>query len=347
MYCTFDHAVLECVTATVSKELVSVVERLQGLVSERKALRLQKGTGISSLSIARPELCTSDLAMDAINRILKSGTLKKEQIGALLFISQTADYLTPSTSHILHGKLDLTDDVVAMDIELGCSGFVYGLYMASALLPTLAEGKKVLICGGDTSSRNADPSETSMRSIAGDAAFAAIVGEPHPEQGTKMYFHITTNGDKADYLRVARGGYRANRLTDENGNLTEDKGNFVQMNGMGVMDYTLYDVPKNIMELLSYAGKTAEDVEVAALHQANQMTVATMAEKLGIPNVRAPFNAQRYGNTSSASIPLCLSEMTEPLPDHGILFSGFGVGMSIASAYLDGMRPKILRTGSL
>ncbi|MDY6267934.1 MAG: 3-oxoacyl-[acyl-carrier-protein] synthase III C-terminal domain-containing protein [Selenomonadaceae bacterium] len=347
MYCTFEHAALESVTATVSKEIVPVTKHLEGLASERKALRLQKGTGIESLSLARPELCTSDLAMESIHRMIENGAVTREQVGALLFISQTADYLTPSTSHVMQGKLGLGGDVIAMDIELGCSGFVYGLYLAAALLPTLAPGKKVLLCGGDTSSRNADPTETAMRSIAGDAAFAAVIGIPTPRQSSKMYFHITTDGSKADYLLVARGGSRANRLTDTEGQLTTDKGNFVQMNGMGVMDYTLYDVPKNIQELLSFAKKQPSEVELAVLHQANQMTVTTMAEKLGIAKERVPFRAQRYGNTSSASIPLCISELSEPLPEHGLLLSGFGVGMSTASVYMDGMQTNVLKTGTL
>lgn len=335
---------IEAVGAVVSKNRVSVEDRCKDLLPAKKAARLAKGTGIHKLSIAEPEVCTSDLCYQAAERIFASGW-DRNDIGALIFITQTADYLTPATSYYLQERLHLPKDIIAYDVNLGCSGFVYGIFQAASMLDFLGN-RKVLLMVGDTSSRNAFPQDTGLLSIAGDAGAATIIGR---SDDSEAVFHIESFGERADMLLVKRGGYRALRLT-EGEMLTDNIENYCNMDGLGVMDFSLEDVPKNIEQLFEYASIGAEEVEMALVHQANSMIVSSLADKLGIQREKMPFCSEDIGNTSSASIPVLMSEMQsrgEFKPCSKVLLSGFGVGMSVASAMVDLSRTKILETGEL
>lgn len=333
---------IEALTATVARNRVPVEEVLRDLMSEKKAKRLTRGTGIEALSLAPPAICTSDLCYDSANRLLS--VVDRGDIGALIFISQTADYLSPATSYYLQKRLDLSHDILAFDVNLGCSGFCYGVFLAATLLPALG-GRKVLICCGDTSSRNVHPEDISMRSIAGDAGAAAVIS---PRQGHEIYFHIESFGEMADDLLIARGGSRAPRIADEAG-MSLCRDNYVVMDGMGVMNFTIDEVPRNIKSLLDFAKLSTSAIDHAVLHQANEMIVRTLAVKIGIPEERVPFFSGRIGNTSSASIPVCLAEMvrTGLYEDGKFLLSGFGVGMSIASLLMDFSQVNVLGTCDL
>lgn len=333
---------IEALTATVARNCVPIEEVLKDLMPEKKAKRLAHGTGIEALSLAPSDICTSDLCCDSASRLLAE--IDRSEIGAIIFISQTADYLTPATSYYLQERLGLSHDILAFDVNLGCSGFCYGVFLAGTLLPALG-GRKVLLCCGDTSSRNSYPADSSMLSIAGDAGAAAVVV---PMQGGNLCYHIESFGEMADYLLVARGGYRAFRIADEEG-LALRKDNYVVMDGMGVMNFTLDEVPRNIQALLDFAKLNISAIDRAILHQANAMVVRTLAARIGIEEERAPFVCGRIGNTSSASIPVCLAELASFDAYEGgrFLLSGFGVGMSIASLLMDFSEVRVLETNAI
>lgn len=329
---------IEYIAATCMKTRVDVTERLSRLLPEKKAKRLVKGTGISKLSIAPDNICTSDFCIKAAEAVF-SENLSKDEVGGIIFISQTADYLTPATAYYLQDRLNLHSNILAFDVNLGCSGFVYGLYLSSVIANNIK--RKVLLCVGDTSSRNAYPDDTSMLPIAGDAGAVAVVGY---QEGNTMTFNIESFGERADCLLVARGGARANRITDDNGNLKMDKENYCNMDGMTVMDFSLQEVPRNINTLIGNVGK--DKIDIAYLHQGNEMIVKRISEQLcGIASV--PFNAREIGNTSSASIPLCISELkrnNEYVPYEKVLMSGFGVGLSVASVVANMKNTVVLPT---
>lgn len=309
-------------------------------LTEKKVQRLCKGTGFYELSLAPQEICTSDMCYAAAERLLAEKLVRREDIGALIFISQTADYLSPATAYSLQKRLELPRDLLAFDINLGCSGFVYGVYVAGSLARSLQ--KKVLLCVGDTSSRNAYPNDTSMLSIAADAGASAIV---EPQLGHNMTFNIESLGEQVDALVIPRGGARGNRLTDSDGGLLSVEDNYVQMDGMAVMNFSLKDVPNNIKALLASIGLAKPSI--AYLHQGNKMIVQSIAGSIGIDPADAPFNSGKIGNTSSASIPLVLTELArtgEYAPQRDVLMSGFGVGMSIASLVMDMETTAVLPT---
>ena len=332
---------LEVMTATVSKQRVSVAARMAHLMTEKKAKRLIRATGIEALSIAEDGICTSDLAVQCAERILSQ--VQRTDIGAIIFLSQTPDYLSPSTSYYMQTRLGLSSDIISYDVNLGCSGFTYGIFLAGTLLPIIG-GKKVLITGGDTVSRNSSPEDPAMYPIIADAGFAAVVGQG---SGSPV-FHIESYGVYANALYVPRGGARVPRLADRNG-LTRDRNNYAVMDGMAVTEFTFREVVDNIRRLLAYAGEDIGDLDGAVFHQANEMIVRTLAEKLGIPLERVPFMSRQIGNTSSASIPVCLAEMkrTGRSCAGRYLFSGFGVGLSVASLLLDLQDGCVLETGEL
>ena len=343
---TLKNVHVESVTATVSKTRVPVEEVVKDLLTQKKAKRLVHGTGVEALSIVPQDVCTSDLCYESAQRLLEK--TDADEVGALLFVSQTADYLSPATSYLLQKRLGLRHDILAFDINLGCSGFCYGVFLAGTLLPALG-GRKVLVCCGDTSSRNAYPADTSMLSISGDAGAAAIVA---PAEGKDISYHVESFGERADCLLIPRGGYRANRLTDTRGGdtLTLRADNYVVMDGMAVMNFTTEEVPRNIKELLAFAHVAADEIDCAVLHQPNAMVLKTLAASLGIGVERVPFESSRIGNASSASIPVCLAELERQRkyhPAEKYLLSGFGVGLSVATLLTDFSETRVEAIGEL
>ena len=335
---------LEAISTTVSKNRVPVEERCVSLISAKQAKRLIKGTGFEKLSIVPDGICTSDLCFNSAEQLFEKFGYDRSSIGACIFLTQTADYLSPATAYYLQERLGLPKDITAFDVNLGCSGFVYGIYLASMIL-NLNPDRKVLFLCGDTASRNAYPNDTSMLPIAGDAGTAAVFGKC--SDGRKIFYNINSDGSKADCLIVERGGYRKYKITDEFGNLKPIAENYASMDGMAVMDFSLKDTPDNINALLDYAKIKPADLDTAFFHQANKIIVESLADKLKIDRSKVPFNSGEIGNTSSASIPVCMTELKKTADFknyHTTLLSGFGVGMSIASMIMDLNDVNVLET---
>ncbi|MBR5914498.1 MAG: ketoacyl-ACP synthase III [Selenomonadaceae bacterium] len=342
MLLTTENVALEVVSAYVSKNRVTVEERLKNLVSEKKISRLKKGTGFESFSIADKNFCTSDFCSAAAEKIFAETEIKKSDIRAIIFITQTPDYILPATSHILHNQLGLNRECAAFDINLGCSGFVYGLYVAASLIQNL-EGKILLLCG-DTGTRNVHAEGIAGLSVFGDAGTAAIISK---RQGQKIFFNIQTFGELADTIIMPRGAYR-NPFIVENNSLNVPE-NFASMDGAKVADFSTKFVPQNMIDLMNSAQVEQSDIGGFFLHQANRLLLQNIAEKLKIPEKKFPFKSARIGNTSSASIPVTLCEMARLNESVNFLslLSGFGVGMSIASSIIDLTNLICLPTGEI
>ncbi|MBQ7198216.1 MAG: ketoacyl-ACP synthase III [Selenomonadaceae bacterium] len=330
MLFTVENAALEIVSAYVSKNRVTIEERLKNLVADKKISRLKKGTGFEAFSIADENICASDYCAAAAEKIFATTEIKQSDIRAIIFVTQTPDFFLPSTSHVLHNRLNLPRDAVAFDINLGCSGFVYGLYVAASLVQNL-DGKILLLCG-DTVTRNIFADDISCLSVFGDAGTAAIISKRH---GEKIFFNVQTYGELKDVILMQRGAYR-NKLFVENNSLNVRE-NFVTMDGAAVMDFSTKFVPKNLADLMNFAQVDESRIANFFLHQANRLMLQNIASQLQIPFEKVPFKSARIGNTSSASIPVTLCEMKrieEPINFLSVL-SGFGVGMSLASAVVD------------
>ena len=342
MLITIENAALEIVSAYVSKNRVPIEERLKNFVTDKKISRLKKGTGFEAFSIAEKNICASDFCAASAEKIFDETEIKKSEIRAIIFITQTPDYFLPSTSHVLHKRLNLPRDVATFDVGLGCSGFVYGLYIAANLAQNL-DGKILLMCG-DTVTRIIFEDDISCLSVFGDAGTAAIISK---RQGQKISFNIQTFGEHSDAIIVPRGAYR-NPLVVENNSLNVRE-NFVTMDGAKVMNVSTKFVPQNLNDLMKFANVDISDIGGFFLHQANKMILQNIASQLKLTEEKVPFKSARIGNTSSASIPVTLCEMkrlNEPINFLSVL-SGFGVGMSIASAVVDLKNLICLPTGEV
>ncbi|MBE6101866.1 MAG: ketoacyl-ACP synthase III [Selenomonas ruminantium] len=332
-------------TVTVSSNIIPVSERCAELFSPNKIRRLVKQTGVESLSIVRGGVCASDMCYDAAERLFAAGEAKREEIGAIIFLSQTPDYINPATSYLLQARLDLSDDVIALDVNLGCSGYVYGLYLAATMLANMPEGRKVLLCCGDSGSSLIHPQDTSTMPIMGDAGAATII-DKGMQSKKNAYFAFNSFGKLANALKIPRGGARAVNLT-ENEHLSLDRDNYTVMDGMAIMDFSLTEAPRNIRELLTEAKADVDEIDLAVFHQANKIIVRSLGEELGFPEEKVPWGVARIGNSNSSSIPACLAEMKRQGVYHGygqVLLSGFGVGLSVASTLLNISDLHILET---
>lgn len=167
---------IDCIAATVPQQCLTLQEYVPNLVTENKASRIAMVTGISSLRIAPDEIAFSDLAYEAARRVLSEN--QNGEIGAIVVVTQTARYAVPATSHILQDRLGLPSEILCLDINESCSGYITGLYAAALLASKMR--KPILLCAGDTMSKLLSPDDRATRCVFGDAATATLITPPPP-----------------------------------------------------------------------------------------------------------------------------------------------------------------------
>ncbi len=306
-----------------------------------KAKRFKKMMSLDRHRIAPPEVCSSDLCMHGLQRLLNEGTLKKEEIGALLFISQTSDYYMPPTSNVIQGKLGLGHDMICLDINQGCAGFLSGLMQAFLLLniPTIP---KVVLLNGETGSKQMDKCNRISYPLTGDAGSVTVIERCEDEN--PIYVIIKNDGSRHKVIMVPAGGYRM-PTTPETLKLRDvDEGvrqslKHVHMDGAAIFNFTMQDVPPQVEEALSFSGDTRESIDHFLFHQPNPFILKQMAEKMKIPAEKLPNNiVSLYGNCSSVTIPLntahnCGEALVRE--SRRVCFSGFGVGLTWMTMVMD------------
>ncbi|MBR3622976.1 MAG: ketoacyl-ACP synthase III [Selenomonadaceae bacterium] len=329
---------ISIVAGVVSNQSVSVEEYCRGYASEKKIARTIRETGFKKLSIVKPGITTADMCFQAVRAMLDNYDIDKNSIGALIFVSQTPDYIAPSTAFVLQKKLGLSHDIVAFDVNLGCPGFVYGLYLGGIILSSLAENKKVLLCCGDVSSHYfVNSTVFAARAISADGA-ACVLLDRDSEGNGNIFFNIDSYGDKFHSLYVPNGGMKSPRTTVDGVLDQNNPDNFSMMDGLEVLNFTLDEVPKNIETLISFLKIKKEDIDVCLFHQPNHQLIKALQENLGMSKDKVIFNSQNIGNASSASIPLLLTEAGDGWKSYkskNVLISGFGMGMAVASVVLN------------
>jgi 3-oxoacyl-[acyl-carrier-protein] synthase-3 len=274
---------------------------------------------------------TADLCQAAAERLLERLAWTADSVDALIFVSQTPDHRMPATACVLHGKLGLSPTCQAFDVGQGCSGYVYGLWLASALLK--AGCKRIVLLAGDTISRIVDPNDRGTALLFGDAGTATAL---EFEAGAPaLTFVLGTDGGGARNLIVQSGGFRP--FMDDPRMPEGFDRSCLFMDGGEVFTFTLRAVPKLVNEALAGAGLAIGDLDALIAHQANRFMLRHIGKKVGIDPERMPINIDRYGNTSSASIPLVmttdLAERVTGAPSL-LMTVGFGVGYSWGAAVL-------------
>jgi 3-oxoacyl-[acyl-carrier-protein] synthase III len=308
---------------------------------EEQVNRIAQSTGVRSRREASNRMCTSDLCLAAAENLIAELGWPREEITGLVFVSQTPDYILPATSCSLHGRLGLSSGCYAFDVNLGCSGYVYGLWIASRLLHGRENGK-VLLLVGDTITRITSPQDRSVALLFGDAGTATAI-ESAPE-APPFWFDLGTDGSGAKHLIVPAGLFRqprdektSLRTLREGDNIRSDEDLF--MDGAEVFAFTLQRVPALLQRVLSHAGESLDNIDAFVPHQANRFMLQHLAKRMKIPASKLVLTLEEYGNTSSASIPLTIvaSDLGHKLKTSSqrLLLAGFGVGFSWGAAVVN------------
>lgn len=314
-------------------ESVLELSSLGSLYGEKEVENIIKTTGIERVRIAAESQTSSDMCLESARYLIEKENIDVNEIGGLVFVSQTADYILPSTSVILQDKLGLSTDTVCIDIHYGCSGFIYGLFQA-AMWINCGACDKVLILSGDTTSQLLNPMDKSARMVFGDCGTATLITKGE----TSLGFTISSDGSGHESLIVPAGGFRTPKsdltkelLVDEdnNGRTPED----LYMDGMTIFNFAISYVHKDINSLIELMEWEKETVKLYALHQANNFMVSYIRKKLKVEEEKVPMNVINYGNTGPATIPLLLSDIysSKKAVLDRVVLSGFGVGLSWGS----------------
>jgi 3-oxoacyl-[acyl-carrier-protein] synthase-3 len=295
-------------------------------------------TGIVQRHLAGPEECSSDLAVAAARKLFGRGACKPEEIDFILLCTQSPDYFLPTTACILQDRLGLPTTAGALDFNLGCSGFIYGLSLAKGLIET-GQATRVLLLTAETYSKFLHPQDRSVRALFGDAAAATLVcGRADAPPGDLPWigpFVFGTDGKGMDNLIVPTGGMRrpdrGRTPTVHDAGARPPFPDHLYMNGPEIFTFTLRAVPQAVKQLLARAGKTLDDVDLFVFHQANRYMLDHLRDKLKIPSDKFVLALSHCGNTVSSTIPIALKEAAgrHQLPaGKVVMLVGFGVGYS-------------------
>ena len=305
--------------------------------SPAKSMKLKLAMGYNEHRLAEPGQCSSDFCKFGLQYLFDNGMLKKEEIDALLFVSQSADYYMPPTSNILHGFFGLKQDCLCLDINQGCAGFEVGLIEAFLLLEQPAINKVVLMNADVLSSKVSDQDRNS-KPLIGDAAAITIVEKD--SEDSIVYANLKMDGTGAFALNIPAGGFRM-PSTPETAIMEQDEaGNFrsqdnLVMQGDEVFNFVQREVPPMIEHLFEQSGVDRNDVDWYMFHQPNKFMLHKLADKLRIPREKMPANiVENFGNASGVTVPTCISyNLSDQLCNNTmqLCLAGFGVGLTWSS----------------
>ncbi|HUT89902.1 MAG TPA: ketoacyl-ACP synthase III [Thermoguttaceae bacterium] len=286
-------------------------------------------TGVGSRHVAAPDECASDLGVAAAEKLFEQHDVDRRTIDFLLFCTQTPDYPLPTTACLMQDRLGLPTSIGALDFNLGCSGFVYGLSLADGLIHSGA-AQRVLLITAETYSKYIDPTDRSLRTIFGDGAAATLIeAADEPSLGS---FVFGTDGRSADSLLVADGGARpeADALKPRRRKRWPSR---LSMDGPELVKFTLAVVPPTIERILDDAGLSRDDVDFYLMHQATLYMIENLRARLHLDKDVVPVDLETVGNTVSSTLPILMHGLRhgrQLRPGKRSLLVGFGVGLSWA-----------------
>ncbi|MES2312650.1 MAG: ketoacyl-ACP synthase III [Pseudomonadota bacterium] len=286
--------------------------------------RIVLKTGVRSRPVVAEDEYTSDLALRAVRQLLQRGNIDDAAIDNLIVCTQTPDHLIPGVSSRLHGELGLSKDCFTLDINQGCSGFIYGAHLVSSMIRARASHESILV-NADCYSRLIRPADLTTRILFGDAAAASYFSS-RPRGLRLLYSRCYADGLGYNDF-VARGSAIQPDVESESG---------IYMDGPAILGFALRVVPEAIAAALAETGTSLEKIRMVIFHQANSFVIGKLAYKLQLRPEQVPQNCAELGNTVSASIPLLLLEQM-PLLESGdlVIAVGFGVGLSWGAMVLE------------
>lgn len=310
------------------------------IFSQEEARKIYASTGIRSRRILPKHLCASDMCLAAAESLLKELDWDPNSIDVLIYVSQDADYALPATACLLQSRLGLPNTAACMDISLGCSGFVYGTWVASQLLNS-SSGKRALVLCGDTSSRHLMPDDKGTLPLFGDAGVATAL--EYDPKWPDSFATFGTDGTGGQHIAVKAGGRRNPTIPekiqpDQSEKIQLYKDSRLHLNGAAVFSFTLKVVPKLISDALKLASLNINDVDMFVMHQANHFILEHLRKKAGIAPEKYIIDMEEFGNTSSASVPLAICHQLSNFfatSSKKIMLGGFGVGWSWGAIITD------------
>ncbi|QWE14853.1 3-oxoacyl-ACP synthase III family protein [Polynucleobacter sp. AP-Sving-400A-A2] len=310
--------------------------------SEKQSLKLASIMGLDKRRVAIPGTCSSDLCLAGLLYLIDKKLLDRDEIDALLFVSQTPDYQMPPTSNLLHGKLGLSSNVVCLDINQGCAGFIVGLIQAFQLLDQKKVNQVVLL-NVDVLSPKVSPDDRNSAPLIGDAASITII-KKNNGLNAAIIASLKMDGKGAMALNIPAGLARMPYSPETEVMYRDDSGNsrslnHLVMHGDQVFNFVMNSVPPLVREILEESGETIDSIDKFIFHQPNKFMLEKLADELSIEYAKLPSNTVGlYGNSSGATIPVTLVHnfskqlLSETMK---ICFCGFGVGLAWGATILN------------
>jgi 3-oxoacyl-[acyl-carrier-protein] synthase-3 len=324
----------------ISASVPSVIEDNAGLdlIPEKQRAAFIETTGIRYRRIAPAGLTAADLCRRAAESLLAEIGWGAQEVDLLIFVTQTPDHIIPNSASIIQHKLGMSNRSIVFDINLGCSGYVYGLSMIGALLQNIPNGKALLLVG-DCSSSVVSKNDKSTYPLFSDAGSATALER---KDGQVWHFNLQTDGAGNEDIMVKGGGMRnpfsADSLIEKEYSAGEQRNDLqMKLDGFNIFNFALREVAGNIETLLKKHNISQASVDYFVLHQANKLILECVRKKLKESAEKFPYSLYHFANTSSASIPVTIvSQLRDSLKQQkaNMLLSGFGVGLSWGSAYL-------------
>ena len=317
------------------------VAKEQPFFTEVEADNFTNVTGVVSSHVAPPEMTLSDLCEASANRLLEEAGWERDSIELIIFVSTSRDfYICPNTSNILQHKLGLRTSCVALDLPFACSGYVYGLSVASSLMQN-GQLKRALLCVGEMTSKNQSSLDKTVWPLHGDAGSATLL-EYNSEANHPMEFNLCGDGSGWEAIICREVGIRY-PTTEESLKVKkydegiERNGMQCSMDGMSVFSFAISKPGKCIKELCEHFEIDLPNIDYLLIHQANKMIDEKIRKKLKIDSEKVPYSMPYFGNTSSCTIPITMtSQIKEELAsgERELVMCGFGSGLSWGAVHV-------------
>lgn len=301
--------------------------------------------GVASRRISAPNETAFDLSVRACAALAEESGLVFSDIDAIVYCTQSPDYVMPSNAHLLHRHLELGDGVLAFDYNLACSGYVYGLAFADSFVAS-GLASEILLVTADTYSKHIHPRDRSARVLFGDGAAVTYLAGTQKTQKSEARIvaaELCSHGRDFEKFYIPAGGMRTPRGEDTKRESTDRHGNVrsaenIYMDGLGVWAFVNSAVPGHVKAFLEKQSQTLQDVDLYVFHQASKLTLESLAKALELPPERTYVHMAEIGNLVSASIPVALRTALDEgriSPGNRVLLCGFGVGFSYGSVLVE------------
>jgi 3-oxoacyl-[acyl-carrier-protein] synthase-3 len=316
-------------------------EDLIKIKTDWQASKIEEKIGVKQRHVSAENETALDLAQAACEKLFEKNNYDRNKIDFIILCTQSPDYYLPTTACLLQSRLNLNTNIGALDFNLGCSGFIYGLAISSGLLES-GIANNILLVTAETYSKHINQNDIALRSIFGDAAAATLISKCEKDCIKKFVLGTDGRNEYAHNLIVKNGCMRspyniaAEIHTDEAGNKSTD--NNLYMNGPEIFNFTIKTIPPLINDTLEKNSLKLEDVDFFIFHQANKYMLSYLRKKLKIPEDKFYIDLEETGNTVSSTIPIALKKcLMNGLIKEGqkILISGFGVGYSWGATIIE------------